>query len=219
MTSDRMTSYWPLFGLTITTSRLVLRPPTDEDFPDLLAAIDAGIHDPAVMPFSMAWTDKPGAERERESVQWWWRQRAAWQPDDWSLPLAVCLDGRPVGMQDVNGKRFALLRTVQTGSWLTREVQGRGLGKEVRAAALQLAFEGLGAEAAESEAFADNAASLGVSRALGYRDNGRRLEAPRGTPQEVVGLRLTRAEWLARRASYPTAEIGGLDACRAMFGA
>ncbi|HVF20542.1 MAG TPA: GNAT family N-acetyltransferase, partial [Mycobacteriales bacterium] len=135
-----MTTYWPLFGLTITTPRLVLRPPTDDDFPELLAAIESGIHDPAVMPFSVAWTDKPKAERERESVQWWWRQRADWKPEDWSLPLGVFLEGRAVGMQDVNGKQFSLLRVVETGSWLTREVQGQGLGKEMRAAALQLAF-------------------------------------------------------------------------------
>ncbi|HVF21069.1 MAG TPA: GNAT family protein [Mycobacteriales bacterium] len=213
-----MTTYWPLFGLTITTPRLVLRPPADDDFPGLLAAIDAGIHDPAVMPFSMAWTDKPRAERERDSIQWWWRQRAEWKPDDWSLPLGVFLDGRAVGMQDVNGKQFSMLRVVETGSWLTREVQGQGLGKEMRAAALQLAFEGLGAEVAQSGAFTDNARSLGVSRSLGYVDNGIKREAPRGAVQEIQNVRMTRGTWLDRRSSYAPVELSGLDACRAMFG-
>ena len=213
-----MTSYWPLFGLTITTPRLVLRPPTDDDFPGLLAAIDAGIHDADVMPFAMAWTDKPRDERERESVQWWWRQRSEWKPEDWSLPLAVFLDGRAVGMQDVNGKTFSTLRVVETGSWLTQGAQGQGLGKEMRVAALQLAFEGLGAEVAESGAYTDNARSLGVSRALGYVDNGLGRHAPRGTVQVTQNVRMTRETWLERRASYPPVEITGLDGCREMFG-
>ncbi|HVF19204.1 MAG TPA: GNAT family protein [Mycobacteriales bacterium] len=213
-----MTTYWPLFGLRITTERLVLRPPTDDDFPGLLAAIEAGIHDPAVMPFSMAWTDAPRAERERNSVQWWWRQRAEWKPNDWSLPLGVFLDDRAVGMQDVNGKQFSTLRVVETGSWLTREVQGRGLGKEMRVAALHLVFEGLGAEVAQSGAFTDNARSLGVSRSLGYVDNGVKREAPRGEVQEIQNVRITRETWLARRSSYPRVEISGLDGCREMFG-
>ena len=212
------TAYWPLFGLRITTERLVLRPPTDDDFPALLAAIDAGIHDPDVMPFEMAWTDEPREKRERNSVQWWWRQRADWQPESWSLPLAVFLDGRAIGMQDVNGKRFALLRTVETGSWLTREEQGRGLGKEMRAAALELVFGGLGAEVAESGAFTDNARSLGVSRAMGYVDNGVRRYAPREAVQELQNVRLTRARWEERRATYPAVEVSGLEPCLPMFG-
>src|SRR5687767_14747895 len=109
-----MTTHWPLFDLRLTTPRLVLRPPTDDDFPGLLAAIDAGIHDPAEMPFAMAWTDKPREQRERESVQWWWKQRSSWSAEDWSLPLAVFLDGRAVGMQDMNGKEFSMLRVVDT---------------------------------------------------------------------------------------------------------
>ncbi len=39
----------------------------------------------------------------------------------------------------------------------------------MRAAVLHLAFAGLEAEYADSDAFTDNAASLGVSRKLGYR--------------------------------------------------
>ncbi len=213
-----MTTYWPIFGLTLTTPRLVLRPPTDDDFPGLLAAIDAGIHDPSVMPFLLAWTDKPREERERDSVQWWWRQRAEWKPDDWSLPLGVFLDGRAVGMQDMAARQYAVLRVVDTGSWLTQDVQGQGLGKEMRAAALHLAFECLGAEVAESGAFTDNASSLGVSRALGYVDNGTHRHAPRGTAVTTQYLKLTREAWLERRDSMPPVEVSGLEPCLPMFG-
>jgi RimJ/RimL family protein N-acetyltransferase len=88
----------------------------------------------------------------------------------------------------------------------------------MRAAALHLAFEGLGAEVAQSGAFTDNARSLGVSRALGYVDNGVQRQAPRGTVQEIQHVRMTRETWLERRASYPPVQISGLDDCRAMFG-
>ena len=43
---------------------------------------------------------------------------------------------------------------------------------EMRVAVLQLAFAGLGAHFAVSSAWHDNHASLGVSRSLGYVENG-----------------------------------------------
>jgi RimJ/RimL family protein N-acetyltransferase len=213
-----MPSYWPLFELEIVTPRLVLRTPTDGDFPGLIAAVDAGIHDPDVMPFTFPWTDDPPEERRLRSVQHWWRARASWNARDWHLTLAVFLDGEPVGCQDMFAKDFAVLREFSTGSWLTLGAQGRGIGKEMRAGVLQLAFEGLGAEVARSGAFLDNASSLAVSRALGYRDNGYSREAPRGRARPQVHFEMTREEWLARRDQLPRAEIRGLRECLAMFG-
>jgi len=62
-------SFWPLFELELRTSRLVLRPPRDEDFEGLLQAIDEGIHAPESMPFSQPWTDaEPTAKRQRRAV-------------------------------------------------------------------------------------------------------------------------------------------------------
>ena len=69
---------------------------------------------------------------------------------------------------------------MDTGSWLGRRFQGRGLGKEMRAAVLGFAFDGLGAEVAETSAFLDNLPSNGVSRALGYEENGFGSLAPEG---------------------------------------
>ena len=72
---------------------------------------------------------------------------------------------RLIGAQDVRAHDFAVLRTVSTGSWLGREHQGRGRGREMRAAVLHLAFAGLGCLIAQTAAYADNGPSLGVSRA------------------------------------------------------
>ncbi len=218
MSSRAALSFWPLFDLRLVTARLVLRAPTDDDFPGLMAAIDSGIHAPEEMPFSAPWTDTAPEARARTSAQFWWSQRAGWSPDGWHLGLAVLRDGQAIGVQDVAAKDFKVLREVTTGSWLTLGAQGQGFGKEMRAAVLQLAFEDLGAEVARSEAFVDNSSSVGVSRALGYRENGFSRAAPRGTPRAQVHFEMTREEWLARRDQLPRAEISGLRACLAMFG-
>ena len=82
-------------------------------------------------------------------------------------------DGVPIGSQSILAEDFATFRMVHTGSWLGRAYQGRGFGKEMRAAVLAFAFDGLGARRAETEAFADNAASNAVTRS-------HRLRAERG---------------------------------------
>jgi RimJ/RimL family protein N-acetyltransferase len=117
----------------------------------------------------------------------------------------------------LRSNEFRVVREVTTSSWLGLPHHGHGLGTQARTAALALAFEHLGAEAALSEVFQDNSASQGVSRKLGYEPDGISRDA-RG--DEVVvsdRLRLTRARW----RSLPRAEVAvaGLDECRAWFGA
>jgi RimJ/RimL family protein N-acetyltransferase len=114
-------------------------------------------------------------------------------------------------------KSFTRLRTVETGSWLGRQYQGQGLGKEIRAAILHLAFEGLGAVEAMSGAFHDNHASLATSKSLGYAENGDRLMLRRNRPDRIIDLKLDRATWESRRRD--DIEIEGLEACLEMFGA
>lgn len=208
--------YWPLFDLRVRTPRLEIRLPTDDDLVRLIAVADEGIHDPATMPFSTPWTDVPAPRRQRESLQWWWGQRASWRPDHWSYAGAVFVDDQPVGVQDLMAISFATLRTVTTGSWLGQAHQGRGLGKEMRAAILHLAFEGLGAAEAHSGGFHDNPASLAVSRSLGYVDNGSQLALRRGVPDRLLNLRLDRATWAAGRRDDIVIE--GLERCRETFG-
>lgn len=208
---------WPLFGLQLETPRLVLRTPTDADFPSLLAAIDAGIHHPSYMPFTNPWTDRPQDERALSAVQFWWSRRAGWSVDDWGLMFAVFLDGRAVGIQEVMGRKFLKLREVETGSWLTQSVQGQGIGKEMRAAALSFSFGELGAQIARSGAYDDNPRSLGVSRALGYRENGARRQIVRDEVKTTIDLEITKGEWSAVADAYPT-KVTGFDGCRHMFG-
>ena len=70
--------YWPLFELKITSPRLELRIPTDDDIPGVIEAIKAGIHDPSWMPFSSPWTDAKSPEMDRNTAQWIWKGRGEW---------------------------------------------------------------------------------------------------------------------------------------------
>jgi len=211
-----MSSVWPMAELRLQTPDLELRWPSLDDLHALAGLAAAGIHDPAVQPFMVAWTDASPEERARGTLQYHWSRWGAWQPSDWMLELVVIRGGAIVGTQGIGGRDFAVLREVHTGSWLGRRHQGQGIGTQMRAAVLQLAFEGLGAQWAVSAAFEDNPASLGVSRKLGYRDDGLEWHLVRGRPALTRRLRLSRADWQAAR-TIPV-RIHGLPPCLPLFG-
>ena len=73
---------------------------------------------------------------------------AAWRPGDWSLDLIAFHHGRPVGGETLAATHFAKSRTVTANGWLGREGREHGLEGEMHAAALTLAFDGLGARKA-----------------------------------------------------------------------
>ncbi|MFB6992049.1 GNAT family N-acetyltransferase [Streptomyces sp. NPDC056230] len=209
--------HWPLYGLRLRTPRLELRLP-DLELLDGLASVAAdGVHPPAEMPFTAPWTDAPPAERGRAVFQHVLATVADWSVRSWALSLAVLYEGKVVGRQDVMAKDFAVTGEVSTGSWLGLAHQGRGIGTEMRAAALHLAFAGLGARTAVSAAMTDNPRSLGVSRRLGYLPDGLEVAAVRGAPVTLQRLRLDRDRWEEHRAVEVTVE--GLDGCRKEFGA
>jgi RimJ/RimL family protein N-acetyltransferase len=203
-------------GLRLRTPALELRWPSLADLDALADLAVLGVHDPDVQPFTVPWTDAPPDERARGLLQYHWSHWASWKRSDWRLNFAVIKDGEVAGTQGIGGRDFAVLREVGTGSWLGRRYQRQGTGTEMRAAVLHLAFEGLGAQHAVSSAFEHNAASLGVSRNLGYRDDGIERHVVRGHPAVTRRLRLTRADWQAAR-SVPV-EIHGLEPCRPFFG-
>jgi RimJ/RimL family protein N-acetyltransferase len=210
---------WPLFGLRITTPRLELRY-VDDDLADGLVrlATDKGVHAPDFMPFSTPWTRQESPEREREGMKFYWRTRSMTTATHWVLPFAVHDDGELVGVQDVGADDFAVRRWVVTGSWLALPSQGKGIGKEMRTAVLHLAFDTLGAEAAETSAFHDNPKSLGVTRSLGYKENGWVIDSREGAAARHLRYVMERSDWQARRRDDITVE-GVDDDVRAMLGA
>jgi RimJ/RimL family protein N-acetyltransferase len=183
---------WPLFDLVLRTPRLELRPVRDEDLPGLAAAAIAGIHDPGRSPFPSPWAEAHADELPSSLARYHWSLRAATTPESWRIAFAILEDGVVIGSQDLLADRFAATRSVASGSWLTRAAHGRGLGREMRAAVLMLAFDHLGAEIAESSALAWNTASIRVSTALGYEPNGSsRTVGADGTGVEETRFRVT----------------------------
>ncbi len=186
---------WPLFDLRLTTPRLELRYLDDELATELAELAAKGIHDPAYMPFGLPWSDVEPPMLQRNAMQWYWRRRAELSAADWSIMLAAVVDGLVIGTSELFAKDFLILRQFTTGSWLGRAYQGQGLGKEMRVASLHLGFAGLGAEFAATGAWVDNGPSLGVTRSLGYEEEGRRRTVRRGEAVEMQGFRMTREHW------------------------
>lgn len=208
---------WPLRHLVLRTPRLELRPDDDAGLLELAEEARRGVHDPATMPFVAPWTDTPPDQLGRKLVQYHWGERAALRPEHWSISFLVRFDGVVIGNQGMSGRDFAITREVHTGSWIGRRLHGRGLGTEMRAAVLLFAFDHLGAEVAHSAALADNHASHGVSRKLGYRPNGTATVPRRGVRTVDVRLALARADLV--RPQW-TLTVEGFDAqCRALLGA
>jgi RimJ/RimL family protein N-acetyltransferase len=209
-------AYAPL-DVVVTTPRIELRGATDDLLAELAPLVRAGQADASPAPY-----DDPISLYEPDPdlrVERWlraiWHNRARVEPDYWRLNLVVVVDGRPVGVQDVIGPEYDDFRAVTTFSWLAAEQRGRGLGREMREAALHLAFEGLGAAEATSEAFVDNAGSNHVSEVLGYQANGTTWATRLGEPALLRRWRLTRDDWEPRRRSDIT--IAGAEGCRRTF--
>lgn len=206
----------PILDIRIRSPRLELRLPDPEMLDELASLAGAGIHPPETMPFAVPWTDQHSPELERATVRWHLLQLATWSPLAWSFNPVVLYQGKVIGSQGINSTNFVVTRSFTTGSWLGRAYQGQGLGREMRAAILEFGFFGLGAQVALSAAFRDNAASLGVSRSLGYEDNGAAIVERRGIPTEQIHLRLTRERW--ERSHRPLVELERVEVGREFFG-
>jgi RimJ/RimL family protein N-acetyltransferase/predicted GNAT family acetyltransferase len=170
----------PLTRVRLHTPRLELRVATVKELRKLFRVAEAGIHDSAVMPFGVAWTD----DLNEDAFLSYHRDRNE---------FVVFLDGEPIGVQTLEVRADHVV----TGSWLGRAYQGQGLGTEMRAAVLTYAFEKLGAEVARSGAVAGNDQSLAVSRKLGYEIVGSHVISPRGAPVEHTDVELHRERFLS----------------------
>lgn len=208
---------YPAFGVHVVTPRLELRAATDdllEQLSPLVREGKAAAHPP---PYDdpMSLYEHDPELRVQRWLQGIWRGRGRVEPDSWRLYFAVLLDGETVGMQDLIGDRFSTLGTVTTFSWLSVDVRSKGVGTEMREAALHLAFDGLGAQEAHSDAFVDNAGSNAVSRALGYAENGTDWDTRHNQPALLQRWRLTRDAWLRARRS--DIEVHGVAGCKRLL--
>jgi RimJ/RimL family protein N-acetyltransferase len=172
----------PLLALRITAGPVELRGITDDLIGPLADLAIKGIHDPDFMPFNVPWSFKSADEMPRSVAQYHWGERARFSPDNWTMDLAVFFDGELVGSQGCGARDFLITRVGETGSWLGREFQGRGIGTAMRKVICAFVFDHLDAQFITSGAYTDNPASLAVSRKCGYTENGvivrKRLDKP-----------------------------------------
>lgn len=206
---------WPIFGIRLMTGDLALRHVRESDLPTLAALQpDDYEHDPGADWFQ---GDDLAQHRRRLVYQGYWRSVGNWSPKSWCLDFIVERGDEVLGVQSLEAEHFLTLRTIDSGSWLVKAARGRGVGVAIRRAVLGLAFDHLGALAAITSARTDNAASLGVSRRLGYEDNGISLNHGTRGLSELRHMRLTRDRWedsgLGRQV-----EITGARPCMRLFG-
>jgi len=208
---------YPPLHVEVRTPRLTLRGATDDLLEELFPVVRRGVVREDEVPF-----DDPISHYEHSPAREWrwlrgiWAARARVEPAFWRLPLVVDVAGRAVGMQDLIAEDFSTFGSVTTFSWLAPQARGRGLGREMRAAVLHLAFAGFGAKEATSEAFLDNHASNGVSRSLGYEENGLSWATRRGQPFQLRRWVLSRSRWEA--ACRDDITLIGVDECLPVFG-
>jgi RimJ/RimL family protein N-acetyltransferase len=207
---------WPPYGLTITTPRLKLRLPREDELAKVAHLAGAGVHRPDERPFLTPWTEGGYEDRARAVLRGHWNALATWQTTAWQLDLAVLPADEPIGLVSLRARDFPVVREVTTSSWLGIEHQRKGYGTEARLGLLTLAFDHLGANAARTEVFPDNHSSQGVSRKLGYEHDGISVDA-RGSEALISDrLRLTRQRWTTQQR--PAITIEGWAACKAVFG-
>ena len=161
----------PLLGLRITAGPVELRGITD-DLLGPLADLATDIHDPDFMPFGFPWSLTPAPDMPRSVAQYHWGKRASFSPAQWTADFAVFYESELVGCQGFSTKDYLIVRGGETGSWLGRGFQGRGIGTAMRQVICAFIFDHLDARFITSTAFTDNPASLTVSRKTGYADNG-----------------------------------------------
>lgn len=208
---------YPLLDVRVSTPTLELRGATDELLDELADAVRAGkTHaDPAPYDDPMSFYEKDPDLRVAKWLRAIWRGRGRVEPEMWRLYFVVVVDGRPVGEQTLTGMNFSTLGTVTTFSWLSVDQRGRGLGLEMREAVLHLAFDGLGAQEASSDAFVDNRNSNAISQRLGYDRNGFEWATRQGEPALLNRWRLTRDSWEQRRRD--DMELHHVEACHALL--
>jgi RimJ/RimL family protein N-acetyltransferase len=138
-------------------------------------------------------------------------------PGHWTLPFAVIEQGVVIGSTGLTADNFPALRQFETASWLGIEYQRRGLGRELREAALTLGFIGFSATRTLTGAWADNAPSLAITRRLGYSANGTGREMRRGKMTIHLDFEMPVDDWMTR-LYRDDISIVGVEPCIAFLG-
>lgn len=166
--------------------------------------------DPTV-PWAFGWLGAAPAE----IISFSYSSLASLTPKDertpWELKLACFKGDDLMGTTSLRRNLCGEMVLYDTGSYLFREFQGQGYGRLMRRMILHLAFEGLGIPFVESIAHPLNAASVELSRSLGYEHAG---ETPSGQMRWVMRA----SQWQDQpRTSDPVVTMTGVEGLAAQL--
>ncbi|WP_446665823.1 GNAT family N-acetyltransferase [Flexivirga sp. B27] len=203
--------------MSVETPMLQLRSATDALLDELADVVRAGkaSAEPAPYDDPMSFYEPDPELRVAKWLQAIWRGRGMVNAQSWRLFFVVVTDDGLIGMQDIIGVNFATIGAVTTFSWVSADHRQRGIGHEMRSAALHLAFDGLDATEATSEAFVDNHASNAISRDLGYEPNGVEWATRHSDPALMNRWRLTRDTWASQRRE--NIQLRAVEPCRTLL--
>lgn len=167
--------------MRLRTKRLQLRPVERGD----AAAITAGLKDWEVV----RWLTSVPWPYGLEDAHWFIGEAEAGR----MAPLAITRDDVFLGVIATDG---------ELGYWLARDHWGNGYMPEAAGAVVDAVFEGTDADCLSAGYLEGNLRSCSVLRGLGFRETGRQMRESRALGQELpsVAMRLSRADWRARRA-------------------
>lgn len=207
---------WPPFALRIRYCDMELSTVRESDYPELAELANGGIRKGNLPAFLVDWDSGTPEEIARAIAQYQWGTRASFQINDWTIELAVRVDGHVVGVQGLNATGFPRTRAVSTGSWLALHEQGKGYGTQMRQATLIAFADHFGATEFHSGYVEGNDASRRVSEKLGYSQNGvKTIVAQDGQAHHERQVILPASKIV--RGPYPV-EVSGTEAVRAFLG-
>ncbi len=160
--------------MRIETSRLILRPPVEEDWRDVYdGASDLAVSRMmSVIPYPYQPSD--AQEFIGRVIQHW----DATPQTDYTFFLESKDSGKVIGSSGLHGvDRFN--GTAKTGSWIRQDHWRRGYILEAKVPILDFAFDTLGLRRIETSAFMHNAASQAMSAKLGFVREGVSIAATR----------------------------------------
>jgi RimJ/RimL family protein N-acetyltransferase len=180
----------------ITTPRLVLRVPSDEETNELAKVAARGIQKPLSPQFQDEnLYNKPEEELSKYLQSIFDKNISEWNKNNWQLSLAVFYENKPIGFQTVYAKDFSITKGFGCGYWIGLDYQGIGLGTEMVTAALSLGFDGLCAREAYLGAWSDNTASLKIMEKFGFIPNGEYWMNRNGEAVKDKRMRLPKENW------------------------
>ena len=181
----------------IETERLVLRPWTLGDVPELVRL--AGEREVAEATLRL-----PHPYEESRGIEWISGHAAAWGRRE-SVPLAITSPGGDGLVGSISLQLAPAHARAELGYWIGRPFWGRGYATEAAAALVDWGFRNLDLLRVYAGHFAGNPASGRVLEKLGMRREGvlRGHLLRWGRSQDDVIWGLLRAEWEARRREAP----------------